>query len=183
MFVHWLYTGKVPYINDDCNDWDNMTEPIRDIDIYEQFLIGLKAYVFGDRFLSDAFRCAVNAMLARAIEEDFYVKADRNHLAIVFAFVNIPAERPILQCFVDDFCQYWTESSDTEGEAEALRDLPPAFMACVARRLAVMAKCTKGSFSSSMRCYTEHASEEEKSKCVGRLHMNYHEKREFGYFE
>lgn len=77
----------------------------------ERLILWLKAYSFGDRFLSDSFRRAANDAIATTNMRCKCFKATARD-AINFAFPGtIPFDRPILQCLAIDFCFRWHDDN------------------------------------------------------------------------
>jgi len=97
----------------------------------------VKAYVLGDRILVDKFRRLVNNVFADALKKDWFAEPARLK-SFSYAFLNIPSDRVILQCMVDDHCVYWPENiteydfdggdDDAEATLKAMKELPHNFL-------------------------------------------------------
>ena len=182
--MHWLYTQEIPDDSFPTEGWENvLAQTIPDEAQFcdDLFLILHKAYVFGDRFLSPAFRRAINNRLSDYL---------RNHdLAgstcwevMRYAFANIPSDRPILQHLVDDFCRMHKEChDDEEDDVAAQKQLPREFLLRVMRAFPDMRKDAADKLQ--RRCYYEHASEEGKRRCRLGTHMIFNKAKDYGYFE
>jgi hypothetical protein len=179
VFVHWLYTQNLPKGADEWIRVLGLEESTKDDDLWwqEAFLVCLKAYVFGDRFLLPTFRQAVNNFFVRVLTDTCFLKPYR-WLAISYAFANVPADRLILQLLVDECCNEWHEGIDTEEDFVAQRKLPAQFLLRVMRRSNEM----RHDINTSTRCYEEHGSEQEKARCRC-VHMMYDEDADYGYFK
>ena len=183
LFVHWLYTQEIPNDYFSTEEMEHvLAQSIPDEDQFcnDMFLILLKAYVFGDRFLSPAFRRATSNRLSDYL---------RNHVlagstcwdVMRYAFTNIPSDRPILQHLVDDFCKMHDECHDEEDEdIAAQNELPRDFLMRVLRAFPDIRNHPPAKIVN--RCYYEHTSEEEKNRCK-KVHMKFNKAKECGYFD
>lgn len=122
----------------------------------------LKAYVFGDRFLVPEFRRAVNNSF---VGHKLYQQASKLYSLAIYAFENIPADRPILQFLVDKHCFEWVADLDTKYDLEYYQKLPHNFLVRVMRRYNSLYLNSGHGFEEG--CYLEHTSNEEKAECAG----------------
>jgi hypothetical protein len=181
LFVHWLYSGDVPGL-DEYDSWAASTQEADDTESeYDPLqLLCIKAYAFADRFCVSGFQKTVNIVVVTKEHESILML--ENTLPVVnYAFAYIPAERPILQYLVDYFCTRWREHLDLPEEIDMQKSLPNAFTMRSMRRFSEMLRQPEKAKMSN-NCYLEHASNAEKKKCKQK-HMKYHEEREFGYFK
>ncbi|KAF2035560.1 hypothetical protein EK21DRAFT_53931, partial [Setomelanomma holmii] len=123
LFLHWLYSQRIPIAE---KDWRHILE-LDEMSDWKQdrFVALVKAYEFGDRFLSLSFRCQVNNAFAQAVN-DCYFDAPTHYECLSYAFDRIPSNRPILQLLIDDLCTTWSELYDEDDtKLQAFRKLPP----------------------------------------------------------
>lgn len=132
------------------------------------FRIYIRAYAFGDRYLSPVFRRAANNQFTDDLGRIFWVGGPHRQ-SVAYAFANIPSNRVILQRLVDDFCDGWDENYLDDYGADAMNELPPAFPRrmpqCFIERGQILARIPH-----KKRCYHEHESDEDKEYCKD-LHM------------
>jgi hypothetical protein len=145
----------------------------------EAFEMSTKACVFGDRFVAPSFERAASNYLALAIQQHIYIEAiDQQDL--IYAFENIPADRVIVQCLVDEFCVSWNDDVDIYS-AIAMGRLPPEVLCRVAKRFQEMT--TMSSIENlRIRCYLEHESEKKKEMCES-LHIRWDQDKELAFFD
>lgn len=183
VFVEWLYKQALPK---NYNDWSLVGEFTSEDHINDQILLlCVKAYAFGDRFIATDFRRAVN----NHFEYNLYDKefGDGLRIAAAYAFKNIPTNRSIVQCLVDNLTDAWAHS-DEEFGLHMQEELP---CECIRRIMARFRELYHELYTMSdvkvknwklVRCYSEHATTEEKDEC-GCSHMRYDEKIGHGVFE
>ncbi|KAH3942582.1 hypothetical protein HBI56_168850 [Parastagonospora nodorum] len=185
LFVHWLYTKTVPDV-DSFEEWspiiDSALEPsMYDAWMQKVFLVLIKAYAFGNKFLATRFRQDVNQAFSDHLHCNRLELPDGWHV-MEYAFKHVPLDRPILQHLADHHCNFWPESYDKEIDIQAQKRLPRSFLMRVNRRFSELLPTINTAWKGSPpRCYYEHASEKEMQKC-GKSHMVYDEDREYGYF-
>lgn len=180
MFVHWIYTGRVPK---DDDKWGLMSKPCSTKDmIYELLYACIKAYIFADGFLTPDFGCLVNDRAVEAMSEDDFANA---HARVIFchAFANIPANRVTLQAIVEHYVSV--------GDIEAFSLTALSKLPCEMRRRVLLRfrefRTTKEHKKVNMRekaerCYLEHSTDEEKEYCY-KSHMRYDTDEDLGVFE
>ncbi|KAF2035581.1 hypothetical protein EK21DRAFT_84622 [Setomelanomma holmii] len=103
LFVHWLYNQKIH--NDIMGHIESLSRcpGFEDLDI----ICYARAYGFGDRILASDFQRLMNSELVDHIRNCWevwflYSVSD----TIVWAFENIPSDRPVLQLMVDRFYDF-----------------------------------------------------------------------------
>lgn len=188
LFVHWLYKGTIPKNGSD-KEWSpildrviNCTIKKRHLNLHtrELFPLLIKAYIFGDRFLAIGFRRDISERISDNLSR-IRLWGTTFQQVIQHAFTHIPFDRPILQHLADICCKDWYEDEDEEADIFAQKDLPQAFIMRVLRRFGEVREMKQMNIQSHVRCYYEHASEEDEKRC-GKAHMVYNEKRDYGYF-
>ncbi|KAF3039135.1 hypothetical protein E8E12_002086 [Didymella heteroderae] len=110
LFVHWLYTQRIPH------DYDAFKSVTRRPDAPRGYNMGMtlvlaKAYALGDRILASTFRRVANDTL----------------IGLTSAYLWTPY-----------FCESWSPEDDENNDQDALSELPPAFTVRVMRRLAYL---------------------------------------------
>jgi hypothetical protein len=130
---------------------------------------------------TESFRQLINQHLSDLIDGT-RLTAEYASQAIKYAFAQVPRDRPILQQLVNDYCEDWHEGGDDEELGIlAHNELPQSFLLRVTRRFAELKRMQKEEVLSGRYFYYEHDSEEDKKVCMS-LHMQYSEKRDYGYF-
>ncbi|CAO2658681.1 Nn.00g064040.m01.CDS01 [Neocucurbitaria sp. VM-36] len=142
VFVDWLYRGGLAWDN---SNWSNTTKGGtlgRAIDAKPSnlCLVQVKCYVMADRL--GAFK------LQRVINNQFvaqFILQPPWYGTIIYAFNNIPSERPILRFLIDTHCYHWQEAFDKQfpGEEVLQHDLPRDFLLRAMKRMREM--CNWGS--------------------------------------
>ncbi|KAF2035559.1 hypothetical protein EK21DRAFT_107080 [Setomelanomma holmii] len=92
-----------------------------------------------------------------------------------FAFATLPNKCALLQALVAAYCSTWDDNDQDFGQA-AQDELPRAFLRCVMKRFQELSLRDDEEKDGEVRCYPEHATEDEKKKCTTQ-HMRYDEKR------
>jgi len=183
LFVHWLYTKTIP-----ATSWYVVWSPIIDRSlkpgmydawVQEVFIVLIKAYVFGDKFLATGFRQDVHRKFSNLLS-GYCLTLPGGCQVIEYAFNNVPSDRVMLQHLVDDYCSQWDETQLDHVSVRIPKWLPRAFPVRVERRFAEL-RSMINNVGNRSRCYYEHTSAEERKKCRY-LHMFYHEVEEYGYF-
>ena len=136
----------------------------------------VRAYVFGDRFLAPEFRRAVNNASVKHTPRGASFFYEDGCFSVAYAFENIQPSSVLLQHLVDMYCTAWNEDID-DFNPQTFDDLPNSFIRRVIQRLKCYCRHTE-----EKRCYLEHASEQEKKKCLA-LHIEYDEDDEIAFFE
>jgi hypothetical protein len=180
LFVHWLYTKQVPQ---DVQEWIHMeiVEYVEEFQEDQLIHACIKAYAFAHRFDISGFSRAINNCFAKTMEDVICYCAWASGRSLTkWAFENIPQDRVILQRLVEDYCDHY-QSANAAYKAGAMEELPMAFLRRTIHHLhglSEMSVVAKG----KVRCYLEHASDEEQKACKA-LHMRYDKETEVAFFE
>lgn len=187
LFVHWLYTGKFPELQDN-DKWEVATQKeFWPFDVEARRLLAIKAYVFADRFIVSTFRRTLSARattpILDALKDVRQIIFEETSPLVNYAFTHVPADRPLLQFLVDDFCCRWQEDLDLAEEMDLLKELHSAFLLRVMRVTRRFSEILRERGEAKTKCcYLEHASDK-KEKAFKAQHMVYNEEREYGYLE
>lgn len=153
IFTNWLYTQEPPVGRDWCVVAD-IQDDMRSTAMTS--LLMCKAVAFGDRFMAPKFYRDVNNRLAKRFH-----KQPPHYSTIIYAFENMPADRPLLKLLVDSHCRWWNLSMDEGAEQELQTQLPHEFLLRVMRTFGKDAKKTL-----KICDYHEHETGEEKARCM-----------------
>ncbi|KAH4616360.1 hypothetical protein HBH55_208580 [Parastagonospora nodorum] len=166
IFMHWLYIQDLPREHD-FRAWEDILARERQTN-FEIAMI--RAYAFADRFLIPTFRRAINKTIVEYFKcGDPALVCNIPDLATE-AFSKIPADRPILQFLVDEYCYWWTVGCETSDPPINLKEAPPAFLARSVRSYRTLLEYSRAGNGVNQCCYYEHTDEQEASAC-GKLHM------------
>lgn len=190
IFLHWLYHQQL-LSGSDLKKWELIIEtPAVELSDEKILALTLKAYAFGDRFLSPSFRGVVNSMIGELVYSLCFDPSDVAE-TIGWAFANIPSDRPVLQLLVNQFCNDWTDNNDSDDDDDdavdalsvcnivALRQMSVLFMVRAFLRLREL-KDPSAALCHQNGCYLEHATDDKKKSC-GKYHVQYNKKHDYGY--
>jgi len=144
---------------------------------FEDAMTRVQAYLFGDRFLIPTFRRTINEAFVGMIATDDMADLPNVNDLVVWAFENIPSDRPLLQLLVNQFCDGWEDLPVRAAEMEALKTLPGSFLARVVTRYNQLKNYPNNDIKC---CYLEH-SDDELQSCT-KTHMVFDQTIEYGYF-
>lgn len=159
IFVHWLYTTKLPRKYSDWfpefEDWDCVGH------LGFQWAM-LKVRVFADRFLIPAFGRIVECTFIGYIVNETCPYYE----VITYAYEHLHPESPILRAMVNSHCYFSGSDADNDsnGETEARLDLPHSFLINVMDRYAEIVK-KEVELKISIRDYHDHSTEEDPDAC------------------
>ncbi|KAH3964080.1 hypothetical protein HBI73_034740 [Parastagonospora nodorum] len=178
IFTHWLYCQTLPD-GDDSSEWRQVAGGQE-----EENVAGMiQAYIFADRFLVPIFRRVINDKIIDYFDGGGMYDIYRIPETGIEAFSNIPADRPVLQFLVDHYCEFWDGCCHVEQFDPTKAS--PAFLARLVRRFSDMLveerHGKENENEAKVRCYYEHADEEETTDC-GKQHMQYDGSRGIGVF-
>ncbi|KAF1955468.1 hypothetical protein CC80DRAFT_415410, partial [Byssothecium circinans] len=180
IFIDWLYTQRLPKPSACIVPWWEAKHADVNKDGLHVVLPLAKAYALGDRIMAPVFRRAVNSQFITNCEDRLLHTCSVYEVAI-WAFNNIPADRPILQFLADFHCKRWYPGGDRVEEARLYDELPPSFL------LRGFRKAKERPFAAfGNRCYIEHESVAEKNKCWARknvMHMVYNSQLDLAEFK
>jgi hypothetical protein len=168
IFVQWIYTGKLPASR---NEWRKLRmdsgaipKPLDD-DLFVTAMV--EAYVFGDRFLADVFRRAVNNYIV-----DFVVKDGEDHpswfYALNLAYSNLPEDNGLLDFLIELHSRLWYGGHyGNAKEGTILYQLPTRLLLKLLSRYATDATMSLNELKDPLKAcdYHEHSSEEERALC------------------
>lgn len=179
IFVHWHYHQELP---ESEIFWATLLEVNETFDCDQNCLhVTLRAYVFGDRFLTPEFHRAANELFIDTNQKEQYYFCNEIGCELVsYAFENILADRAILQYMVDQYCEEWDDSNSDYG-LQSMGDLPRAFVRRTAKCFQQKANYLQEKAEDeeeSERCYEEHASIMEANKCPG-MRMEYNKEHDY----
>lgn len=152
VFVQWLYTQDMPSVEEIERILKVYPEDEEDGDPVITVLT--KSLVFGDRFLSPAFRRGASRGIIEVLSADepgtFTI-----FTAVKFSFENLPEEHIINELFIDLYCSHLVRTSASEESLYAhllRRDMPYKFL------VKVIARYSTGK-TSSLRVWENRLSE------------------------
>lgn len=165
VFVTWMYTACLPATE---NDWPTCThqdDPSSNVFRRHQKLIRYKTYVLADRLGSNQFLKAVN---------NYIIDGDIGEApwydCVIYAFENIPADRPILKMMVDSHCaDSFTEDDEIESERRLLAELPHTFLIRIMQCYRQMREDKVYDPDLNACDYHEHGSEVERVECKRKI--------------
>ena len=143
----------------------------------------MKTYAFANQFLVPELQRTVNQRIVEYLfHGDSFLNSSYMQLLIEEAFATIPADRTLLQAFVDVYCMRWTADDDFSDKFTPLNDLPHAFAIRAMRCLHGQVERAKEKNCKRLtRCYMEHASTDDESACKG-AHIEYKRDKDYGFF-
>ncbi|KAH4107729.1 hypothetical protein HBI56_169460 [Parastagonospora nodorum] len=175
IFLHWLYTQQIPN-SLDYEEWDQVMGTKGTSDL-EDAMTRVQAYSFGDRFLVPNFRRTMNEAFVDMMVADVLPDPSKVDDLVVWAFENVPSDRPLLQLLVNQFCDDWNNFPVSATEIEALKTLPGSFLARVVTRYNQLKNYPNNDIQC---CYLEHTDYELES-CT-KTHMVFDPMIEYGSF-
>jgi hypothetical protein len=157
IFVHWLYTSKLP---DADSAWINLTGNDNSNEEIDNPMI--ESCAFASRILAPGFCKEIEHGIVSCL---IMGSSTLHYSTIILAFEKLPPGSPILRLIVDAHCAKFNEEQDTPTELQQRDRLPHKLLVNVMLRYSKIIK-DRSRYKLIACDYHDHGSDAERKACI-----------------